>query len=136
MNWDYSGPSRIVDWNSTIAENDTLSTGSAGILRNSCNTQWTIGAISKAYYTINDNFKTSAGIDLRTAEIDHFREVRDLLGGDYFFFDGNDFDTTAVDYQKGLGDKIDYNNTNNVGWFGSYAQGEYSKEKLSATIMG
>ena len=136
MNWDYSGPSRVIDWNSTIAENDTLSTGSSGILRNSVNTQWGIGVISKAYYQISETFKSSFGIDWRTAEIDHFREVRDLLGGDYFVFEGNDFDTTAVDYQKGLGGKIDYNNTNKVGWFGGYVQGEYSKEKLTVTFMG
>ncbi len=47
-------------------------TGSLGILRNSRNNQWTFGAISKAYYKISDNFKTSFGIDWRTAEIDHF----------------------------------------------------------------
>lgn len=135
LNWDYSGPSRIIDWNSTIAENDTLSTGSSGILRNSVNSQWGIGLISKAYYQISETFKSSFGIDWRTAEIDHFREVRDLLGGDYYYFDGNDFDT-AEDYQKGLGGKIDYNNTNKVGWFGGYAQGEYSKEKLTVTFMG
>lgn len=134
MIWDYSGPSRIVDWNATIARNDTLSTGSKGILRNSVNQQWTIGAISKAYYQINENLKSSIGVDLRTAEIDHFREVRDLLGGDYFFFDGNDFDT-ADDYEKGLGDKIDYNNTNKVGWIGGYAQGEYSNDKINTTLM-
>jgi iron complex outermembrane receptor protein len=136
LNWDYSGPSRVIDWNSTIAENDTLSTGSSGILRNSVNTQWTIGAISKAYYQISETVKSSIGIDWRTAEIEHYREVRDLLGGDYFRFDGNDFDTTEEDYQKGLGDKIDYCNTNTVGWFGGYAQGEYSNDKLTATLMG
>jgi hypothetical protein len=136
MNWDYSGPSRVIDWNSTIAENDTSSTGSFGILRNSCNVQWTIGAISKLRYVINDQIKTSFGLDWRTAEIDHFREVRDLLGGEYYHFDGNDFDETEEDYQKGLGGKIDYNNTNTVGWFGGYAQGEYSKDKLTATCMG
>jgi len=135
VNWDYSGPSRIVDFNSTIAENDTLSTGSAGILRNSVNQQWTVGLISRAYYKLSDSFKSSVGIDWRTAEIDHFREVRDLLGGDYFFFDGNDFDS-ADDYEKELGDKIDYYNTNKVGWFGGYAQGEYAKDKLRATFMG
>lgn len=134
MEWDYSGPSRVVDFNNTIAVNDTSSTGSHGILRNSVNQQWTIGAISRAYYQVTDEIKSSVGIDWRTAEIDHFREVRDLLGGDYFFFDGNDFDS-ASDYEKGLGDKIDYYNTNKVGWLGGYAQGEYIKDKLKATFM-
>ena len=133
--WDYSGPSRIIDWNSTIAINDTSSTGSAGILRNSCNTQWTIGAITKVKYKINDQVKTSFGLDWRTAEIDHFREVRDLLGGDYCYYDGNDFDTTEEDYKKGLGDKIAYYNTNTVDWFGGYAQGEYLAGKFNSYGM-
>jgi len=142
LNWDYSGPSRVIDWNSTIAENDTLSTGSAGILRNSVNTQWGIGVISKAYYQISETFKSSFGLDWRTAEIDHYREVRDLLGGDYYdprTDEDNplsDFWITEEDFERKLGNKIDYCNTNTVGWFGGYAQGEYSKEKLTVTFMG
>ncbi|MBT4333412.1 MAG: TonB-dependent receptor, partial [Candidatus Cloacimonetes bacterium] len=113
IEWDYSTPTRTADWDATIAVNDTASAGSEGILRNSRNNQWTIGAISKAYYTINENLQTSFGIDWRTAEIEHYREVRDLLGGEYYYYDGNDFDT-AADYEKVLGDKIAYNNTNTV----------------------
>ena len=136
IEWDYSTPTRTADWNATIAENDTSSTGSSGILRNSRNNQWTIGAISKAYYTINENLTTSVGLDWRTAEIEHFREVRDLLGGEYYYYDGNDFDTTEEDYQKVLGDKIAYNNTNTVDWMGGYWQGEFSKNAITAYMMG
>lgn len=135
IEWDYSTPTRTPDWDATIAENDTSSTGSSGILRNSVNNQWTIGAISKAYFTVNENFKTSVGIDWRTAEIDHFREVRDLLGGDYYYYDGNDFDE-AADYEKGLGDKIAYHFTNTVGWMGGHLQGEYTKDAITAYLMG
>ena len=71
------------------------------------------------------------GLDWRTANIEHFREVRDLLGLKTFYFDGNEFDSEA-DYNKGLGDKIDYYNTNTVDWFGGYVQAEYTNGKLSA----
>ncbi|MCK4652973.1 MAG: TonB-dependent receptor [Candidatus Cloacimonetes bacterium] len=127
-----SGPEGTywVDKDSLYKENRQ----SLGILRNSCNTQWTIGAISKAYYTINENLKTSVGIDLRTAEIDHFREVRDLLGGDYYYYTGNQFDTED-DYEKSLGDKIDYYNTNSVDWLGGHVQGEFSKDAINTYIM-
>jgi len=134
--WDKSGPSRIADWNATIARNDTSSTGSFGILRNSVNQQWAIGALSKLQYKIDERIKTSFGLDWRTAEIKHFREVRNLLGGDYYRWTGNEFDTNEAAYQKKLGGKIDYNNTNNVDWIGGYAQGEYSEGKLTATGMG
>lgn len=135
MRWNTSGPSRFVDWDATIARNDTSSTGSFGILRNSVNNQWTIGAISKLNYAVSDAFKVTAGVDWRTAEIEHFREVRDLLGGDFYRFTGNQFDD-ASQQRKGLGDKIDYNFTNTVDWLGFFAQGEYSSGPVSAYGMG
>ncbi len=102
---------------------------SIGVLRNSRNNQWTLGLISKAYWKLNDNWKTSFGIDWRKAEIDHFREVRDLLGGSYFVDNANEF---ATSNKKVLGDKIAYYNTNTVDWVGGYVQAEYSKDKLTA----
>lgn len=126
--WDYdSEPTRIVDYNATIAANSAGE--SQGILRNSRNNQNTYGLISKMYWKVDDNWKTSFGIDLRTAEIEHYREVRDLLGGSYYIYDGDDFASTD---RKVLGDKIAYNNTNTVDWLGAYAQAEYSKDKVSA----
>lgn len=130
MVWDYSGPSRIVDWNATIARNDTSSTGSLGILRNSVNQQWTIGYIGKLYYNFSDQLKFSTGLDARYAEIEHFREVRDLLGGDYYIDDGSDF-WPAQGQKRYLGDKIDYYFKNTVEWIGGYLQGEYKNSKLT-----
>ena len=134
LRWDYSGPSRTADWDATIARNDTSSTGSYGILRNSVNNQWTIGAISKANYKLTDAVNVTAGVDWRTAEIDHFREVRDLLGGYYFRHTKNQFDSEA-DYQKGLGDKIDYHFTNTVDWLGFFGQSEYSSGPITGYGM-
>jgi hypothetical protein len=149
-------PSRIADWNKTISINqDTLNrkgklkpAGEAvGFLRNSVNRQWTVGAISKLNYDFTENLKTQIGIDWRTARITHFREVRDLLGGDYAvngaysnsltgdsrytkFY--NEFKPATIDANKvGLGDKIDYNNTNSVDWLGVFAQAEYRKDRYS-----
>lgn len=159
--WDYSGPSRIADWDATIAMNrDTLNrkdilkpAGEAvGFLRNSVNRQWTIGTISKLNFDISDQLKTQIGIDWRTAEIQHFREVRDLLGGDYAvngkyvntvegsgryskFF--NEFNDATIEANKvGLGDKIDYNNTNTVDWLGFFGQAEYKTNLFSIYGMG
>ncbi|GAB4168429.1 MAG: TonB-dependent receptor [Calditrichia bacterium] len=129
--WDYSGPSRIADWDATIAYNDTSSTGSRGILRNSVNNQWTLGFLSKAYYKHSENLTFSAGLDGRIAEIDHFREVRDLLGGDYYIDDASEF-WPAGGVKRYLGDKIDYNFTNDVQWLGGYLQGEYKMDQLTA----
>ncbi len=136
LEWDTSGPSRIIDFDATIAENEANAVagdGSSGILRNSRNNQNTYGAIAKAYWKVNDNWQTSFGIDWRTAEIEHYREVRDLLGGDYY--ERSDSDFWGGSRQLGLGDKFDYNNTNTVDWFGFYGQAEYTKDRLTVAGM-
>ncbi len=136
------------DWDATIAINrdsthywidqkeKTKAIGqSVGIIRNSVNQQWTIGAISKLNFDLSENIKTIVGIDWRTAEIGHWREVRDLLGGDYYRYTGNQFETTEEEYKKVLGDIIAYNFTNTVDWLGLFAQGEYSGGPLTAYGM-
>ncbi|MCB0731626.1 MAG: TonB-dependent receptor, partial [Ignavibacteriae bacterium] len=139
MGWNYSLKQRVVDYDATIARNvanlDTLSNGqvvksSRGILRNSVNNQWTVGVLSKAFYKVNNDLKLAFGLDWRKAEVEHYRDVRDLLGGDAFYFDGNDFES-GLQYYKKLGDKIDYFNTNEINWLGGYVQAEYTKDRLT-----
>lgn len=137
MRWDYSFPSRVVDWDATIAKNDTSSTSAFGILRNSVNRQWTIGAIIKAEYEVNPMINTLVGIDWRTAEIDHYREVRDLLGGQYYTdvdYEGNPISDFWVgdEVNRKLGEKIAYDNTNTVNWMGGFAQGEFKQGPITA----
>lgn len=108
---------------------------SIGILRASRNDQYTIGAISKLFYDVNDNFTLQFGVDWRTANIDHYREVRDLLGGDFYTFTGNQFDTNPAQQRKVLGDKIDYDYTNTVDWIGFFGQAEYKADRFTASLM-
>jgi hypothetical protein len=147
MVWDYTGRQRVADFYGTINRNigntrlldlngDGDSTSykvARGIMRNSVNQQWTIGAISKAYYKVNQDLTLSFGIDWRHAEIDHYREVRDLLGGDVFqeFAGNNQFITNPNDLYVRLGDKINYDNTNTVDWMGGYLQAEYTADRLT-----
>ena len=80
------------DWNAEIAQNSnnidenfsTSENRSTGILRNSINRQDTYGLISKLNYVVNPEMELQFGLDWRTAGIEHAREVRDLLGGDYY----------------------------------------------------
>ncbi|UCD37605.1 MAG: TonB-dependent receptor [Fidelibacterota bacterium] len=131
------------DWDAEIAENlsnvdstySVTENSSTGILRNSVNQQWTIGAISKLYFELSKAIKVQAGIDWRMAEIGHWREVRDLLGGDYYVYTGNQFETTDQEHMKRLGDKIAYHFTNTVDWFGLFGQGEFSSGPLTAYGM-
>lgn len=136
LQWDYSGPSRVADWDATIAANKANldadgQAQSEGILRASRNDQWTIGAISKATWKL-DNLKVTGGVDWRTAQIHHYREVYDLLGGDYFMSTNDAFNPN---YKAQLGDKVDYNFTNDVNWIGFFLQGEYKMNNLTAYGM-
>ena len=64
---------------------------SVGILRNSINRQNTYGLISKLHYDMSDDLKLQVGLDWRTAGIEHAREVRDLMGGDYYLDFADDY---------------------------------------------
>jgi opacity protein-like surface antigen len=124
MVWNYNGPSRVVDWDATIERNRNNDDGSRGILRNSRNNQWTFGGISKLDLQMGTPLTLQIGVDARIAEIEHYREVRDLLGGQYYRSFASDFFPEAG-FQAGLGDKINYFNTNQVRWIGTHAQAEY-----------
>ena len=144
----YYGPSPWTrDWNEQIAINSSNSTsywwqGSAktkqvgesiGILRNSINRQSTIGVISKLNYEINSNLQTQFGIDWRTAGIEHAREVRDLLGGNFYMNYANKNFPNGV--KSELGDIIAYHNDTTVDWLGFYGQGNYTSGPLNAYGM-
>ena len=136
------------DWDAEIAQNSsnidsaysTTENRSTGILRNSINRQNTYGLISKLNYDLSDALKLQLGLDWRTAGIEHAREVRDLLGGDYyvdFADDGYDPDGDGNSDPKivRLGDKIAYSNVTTVDWLGFFGQASYSAGALSAYGM-
>ena len=75
-------------WNTQNSDNidenfSTTENRSTHILRNSINRQDTYGLISKLNYVVNPELELQFGLDWRTG-IEHAREVRDLLGGDYY----------------------------------------------------
>ncbi len=138
LRWDYTYGQRYPDWNATIDRNrGNEDGGSSGILRNSVNNQDTYGFIAKLQKDFSNDFVTELGVDWRTATIEHYREVRDLLGGDFYndCFRGcsSDFWTEAQG-NRGLGDKINYHNENDVNWIGAHLQAE--KSSLAGSYYG
>ncbi len=128
LRWDSRYTQRFVDWDATIARNASSNSGSRGILRNSVNNQDTWGFISRLQREFGGDITTEFGIDWRTATIEHYREVRDLLGGSYYRCTGfcaSDF-WGDDDFERGLGDKIHYHNENDVNWIGVHLQAEKS----------
>ena len=130
------------DWNAEIAQNSdnidenfsTSENRSTGILRNSINRQDTYGLISKLNYVVNSEMELQFGLDWRTAGIEHAREVRDLLGGDYYV------DYADDNFEEGkvvrLGDIIAYHNETTVDWIGGFAQFNYTTDKMNLYGMG
>ena len=141
----------VRDWNTLIAYNSgndstvyvdksalarTHGAGnnqSVGILRNSINRQSTTGVISKLNYDMSDAISLQFGVDWRSAGIEHAREVRDLMGGDYYldFADDNAPDGKRV----GLGNIIAYHNETTVDWLGVFGQASYVSGPISAYGM-
>jgi hypothetical protein len=127
--WKSDGSGR--DYDATIARNmsdaqwvDGYGYESRGILRGSRNNQYTFGIMSKMEKEMSSTLSMTYGLDLRTAKVEHYREVYDLLGGDFFYNSSNP-NWTDEQKRRTLGDKIYYDNTNTVDWLGGYVQANY-----------
>ena len=101
---------------------------SGNYLKSSINNHYWYGGISTVNYTENDNLSISAGLDMRYYKGQHYREIYDLLGGDYAIV--ND-DGTQLSSLKREGDIIGYHNDGIVKWSGVFSQAEYSNGKIS-----
>ncbi|MEM6723130.1 MAG: carboxypeptidase-like regulatory domain-containing protein [Bacteroidota bacterium] len=105
---------------------------SENILRASINNHMWYGLLSTFQYDLNENIDISGGLDLRYYEGDHYREVYDLLGGDYYTNQTNrlaDPETQLVE-----GDRFGYFDTGFVRWAGVFGLAEYTKNKWSAFV--
>jgi hypothetical protein len=111
---------------------------SKNVLRNSVNRHNWYGIISTFNYNISEHSNIMVGIDARSYKGTHYREVRNLLGGDYFFQSlGNAVDGVAGRSQLfQVGDRIAYDNDGLVSYGGLFAQYEWSNENISAFITG
>ncbi len=117
---------RIVDEN--IA-NGAL--GSSAALRASRNDHNWYGVLSTLKTDLSDNLVFLGGLDFRNYKGIHFREITDLLGGQFIINDDNENNALGV---ARVGDKVSYFNDGLVGWLGAFGQLEYSKDKLAAFI--
>jgi len=109
----------------SVSDGDTTwNAESVNILRNSVNSHNWLGILSTLNYNLSKELTLTAGIDGRSYKGIHYREVRDLVGGDYWY-----------DKKYGaarVGDKIAYWNDGHVTYGGLFAQLEYTHGNLSA----
>ncbi len=115
---------------------------SSQIIQSSINNHQWYGVLSSLNYKIDTSFSAIFGIDGRYYKGLHYREVSDLLGGDYFVNHsdknqpgGKFIGDPNFQYQmKRKGDKILINYEGYVIWGGAFAQIEYKKQKWSAFV--
>ncbi|MCK4903470.1 MAG: TonB-dependent receptor plug domain-containing protein, partial [Candidatus Marinimicrobia bacterium] len=151
--YDWQG---LIDWNHSDWDPDAAGVGdpeydansyrAKAIIRSSVNHHNWYGAISSIKHKLTDNITLKGGIDLRSYEGLHYREVVNLLGGDYYI-DTNNYATdekpyndineqTAAEAVNVIGDKIAYHNNGYNKWMGGYGQAEYATDQLSAFVSG
>ncbi len=106
---------------------------SSEIMRNSMNNHFWYGLLSTFDYELNDFYSFSGGIDLRSYKGDHYREIEDLFGGNYYLDDGNQNERNDTT-RKFEGDIIGYHNLGLVRWGGLFAQVKFQKGNFSSFL--
>ncbi len=106
---------------------------STQFLRSAINNHRWFGLLSTYNYQPNKEYTFSGGLDLRHYTGEHYREVYDLLGGDYYV--ANEA-VAASDSSSVIreGDKFSYHNDGLVKWGGIFQQIEYVSGNWSAFV--
>ncbi len=144
-------PDGTIDWDAIVQTNqvDQLFGGpnidpaysstelkSTQVLISSVNNHFWVGYLGQFQYELNKQWTINGGLDYRYYQGQHYQEVRDLLGGDYFVNTANQNSPTAM---MRKGDKIALNSYNKdrdglVQWGGVFGSVEYSNERWSTFV--
>ena len=111
--------------------------GSSNIVNSSNNDHIWYGLLSTLRYK-KDNLTVTSGIDARGYVGQHYQEVYNLLGGQ-FYIDKNTTSSGDVNNPNKVsrvGDKIGYHNDGDVRWYGVFSQAEYTMDKLTIFVTG
>jgi outer membrane receptor protein involved in Fe transport len=133
----------VLNMDSQLGTNAASATGSKYAIRNSVNNHTWFGVLT----TLNHKWKSfdfTLGLDGRTYKGEHFREVRDLIGGKFYkdamnptaSIDQNSSSYWNVFQVTPASNRIAYDNDGLVDYYGTFGQVEYSKNKLSAFAQG
>ena len=138
-----------IDWTQVIANNQQWSVDSEfdttysstmhrskRIIRASVNHHDWTGVLSTYKRNITDELTFTSGIDFRSYAGEHYREVVNLLGGDYYVHHYAKAGETGTERMRGVGGLIDYHNTGYHDWYGGWAQTEYATKAFSVILSG
>ncbi|MGB0931338.1 MAG: hypothetical protein ACPGVB_11205, partial [Chitinophagales bacterium] len=113
---------------------------STRILRSSINNHFWYGFLSTLNYTLSPSITLSGGLDGRYYRGDHYREIYDLLGGDYFIFNPRTSNLPSNQYRDDLskplyeGDRMFYDYSSFVRSLGVFGQMEWKKNDWTAFV--
>jgi iron complex outermembrane receptor protein len=107
---------------------------STQVLASMVNNHMWIGGVSQVDYKINQYFNFAGGVDYRWYKGEHYTEITNLLGGDYFVNNQNQNVSTSMMRE---GDKIGWEPYHNhrdalMQWVGGFAQVEFEKGRWTA----
>ena len=133
-----------------LYQNTSSSSGTgAGISQtSSINSHDWYGAVINLNKKLSETLTWDIGLDARTYKGYHYTVLNDLLGGNEYFDNTNVNEpnrhlTTTYDtsvqwnvFQDKNYEKIAFNSTGNVKWYGAFTQLEYSKDNLTAFLQG
>jgi hypothetical protein len=135
-NWIYT-PSGLIDFDAVWARNaanynaTTNMNQSVSVLRNSVNNHFWTGLLSTYKTAISNTMDLTVGIDGRYYLGMHYREIRNLLGGNYYLNTRNKNNPNQL---ARTGDKVDYYNDGKVVLYGGFAQLEYKLDKITTFL--
>ncbi|WP_411766805.1 TonB-dependent receptor domain-containing protein, partial [Winogradskyella sp. A3E31] len=122
-----------LDFDRIVQENiENGANGSSAALRASRNDHNWYGVLSTLKSDLNDQMVFLGGLDFRSYKGIHFREVTDLLGGQFIINEDNVNNPSGVARE---GDKVAYFNDGLVGWLGAFAQLEYDVNEKFNTFV-
>ena len=112
------------------------------VQRNSVNNHIWYGAISTLNTALTDNIDVTVGIDGRYYKGEHFREVRNLLGAEFYNDRTNGPVGVAEEATSYINvfevtppeERVAYDNDGIVKYFGGFGQIEYSTDQLSTFL--
>ena len=128
---------KVYEKNSDNVDTDYHSSDNraTSIIRNSVNRHYWYGYLGTAKYQLSEKLRLTGGLDYRYYIGQHWREVRNLLGGDYYIdtrsgSPRNENETEII--PKRLGDKVNYWNDGITTWIGGFGQLEGTTGPLTA----
>jgi len=141
--------SKQIDWTQVIANNQQWSVNSEfdttysssmhrskRIIRASVNHHDWTGVLSTYNRSLSENLNFTTGFDIRSYAGEHYREVVNLLGGDYYVHHYGKAGETGTERMRGVGGLIDYHNTGYHDWYGGWSQLEYATDVFSVVASG